>query len=98
MPEAIAEGAFFQMQTMTKALIDLVVSGDVDEETAAAAAPNRHDFVIALGRALKEQAIQESEEAAGRRPSPRRLRPPTTDTRSAWRTISASPDAAPSGA
>jgi twitching motility protein PilT len=63
-PEAIAEGAFFQMQTLTKALIDLVVSGDVDEETAAAAAPNRHDFVIALGRAVKEHAIQESAEAA----------------------------------
>src|SRR4029450_1698766 len=62
-PEAIAEGAFFQMQPLTKALIDLVVSGDVDEETAAAAAPNRHDFMIALGRALKEHAIQESEEA-----------------------------------
>src|SRR3954454_2921299 len=63
-PEAIGEGAFFQMQTLTKALIDLVVSGDVDEETAAAAAPNRHDFVIALGRALKEQAVQETEAAA----------------------------------
>ena len=63
-PEAIAEGAFFQMQTLTKALIDLVLSGDVDEETAAAAAPNRHDFMIALGRALKEQAVPESEEAA----------------------------------
>jgi twitching motility protein PilT len=63
-PEAIAEGAFFQMQTLTKALIDLVVSGDVDEETAAAAAPNRHDFMIALDRALKEHAVQESEESA----------------------------------
>ncbi len=63
-PEAIAEGAFFQMQTLTKALIDLVLSGDVDEETAAAAAPNRHDFTIALGRALKEHAVSESEEAA----------------------------------
>ena len=62
--EAIAEGAFFEMQTLTKALIDLVVSGDVDEETAAAAAPNRHDFTIALGRALKEHAVAESEEAA----------------------------------
>jgi twitching motility protein PilT len=61
-PEAIAEGAFFQMQTLTKALIDLVVSGDVDQETAAAAAPNRHDFLIALDRALKEHAVQESEE------------------------------------
>jgi twitching motility protein PilT len=62
--EAIAEGAFFQMQTLTKALIDLVVSGDVEQETAAAAAPNRHDFMIALGRALKEHAVQASEEAA----------------------------------
>jgi twitching motility protein PilT len=60
-PEAIAEGAFFQMQTLTKALIDLVVSGDVDQETAAAAAPNRHDFVIALDRALKEHAVQSEE-------------------------------------
>src|SRR5204862_6901263 len=63
-PEAIAEGAFFQMQTMTTALIDLVVRGDVDEETAAAAAPNRHDFTIALGRALREHAIQEREDEA----------------------------------
>jgi hypothetical protein len=52
------------MQTLTKALIDLVVSGDVDQETAAAAAPNRHDFLIALDRALKEHAVQESEEPA----------------------------------
>jgi twitching motility protein PilT len=61
-PEAIAEGAFFQMQTLSKALIDLVVGGDVDEETAAAAAPNRHDFMIALARALKEQAVQQGGE------------------------------------
>ena len=60
-PEAIAEGAFFQMQTLTKALIDLVVSGDVEQETAAAAAPNRHDFMIALDRALKEHAVQSEE-------------------------------------
>jgi len=46
------------MQTLNKALIDLVLSGDVDEETAAAAAPNRHDFMIALGLALKEQAVE----------------------------------------
>jgi twitching motility protein PilT len=63
-PEAIAEGAFFQMQTLTKALIDLVVSGEIDQETAAAAAPNRHDFMIALDRALKEHALAESGEAA----------------------------------
>jgi twitching motility protein PilT len=63
-PEALAEGAFFQMQTLTTALIGLVVSGDVDEGTAAAAAPNQHDFMIALDRALKEHAVQESEEPA----------------------------------
>jgi twitching motility protein PilT len=55
--EAIAEGAFFDMQTMSAALIDLVVAGSVDEETAATAAPNRHDFIIALQRALKEHTI-----------------------------------------
>ena len=44
-PEAIAEGAFFQMQTLTKALIDLVVGGDVDQETAAGAAPEPARFL-----------------------------------------------------
>ena len=53
-PEAIGEGSFFDMQTMTAALIRLVVDGEVEEEIAAAAAPNRHDFTIALGRAQKE--------------------------------------------
>jgi twitching motility protein PilT len=69
-PEAIAEGAFFQMQTLGKALIDLVLSGDVDEETAAAAAPNRHDFMIALARALKEQAAQADGGETAERPEP----------------------------
>jgi len=68
-PEAIAEGAFFQMQTLTKALIDLVVSGDVDQETAATAAPNRHDFMIALDRALKEHAVQSEEPAQEAEPA-----------------------------
>jgi twitching motility protein PilT len=63
-PEAIAEGAFFQMQTLTQALIDLVVGGEVDEETAGAAAPNRHDFTIALARALRQKAVEERSAAA----------------------------------
>jgi len=67
-PEAIAEGAFFQMQTLGKALIDLVLSGDVDEETAAAAAPNRHDFMLALRRALKEKAAEAGAET-GKEPA-----------------------------
>ncbi len=56
-PEAVAEGAFFQMQTITQALIAHVIAGAVDEETAASAAPNRHDFMIALDRAQKEHAL-----------------------------------------
>jgi twitching motility protein PilT len=54
--DAVEEGEFFHMQTLTAALIELVLAGDVDRDVAAAAAPNHHDFVIALERALKEQA------------------------------------------
>jgi twitching motility protein PilT len=54
--DAIEEGEFFQMQTLTAALIELVLAAEVDRDVAAAAAPNHHDFVIALERALKEQA------------------------------------------
>ena len=55
--EAIAEGDFFQMQTFSDALIELVLEQKVDREVAANAATNRHDFLIALERALKEQAV-----------------------------------------
>src|SRR6202008_4355782 len=53
--EAIAEGDFFQMQTFSQALIRLVLEEKVDREVAANAASNRHDFLIALDRAMKEQ-------------------------------------------
>ncbi len=56
-PDAIEEGAFFSMQTFTTALIDLVLAGELEHDVAANAATNRHDFVIALERALKEQAL-----------------------------------------
>ena len=55
-PNAIAEGEFFDMQTFSKALIDLVLAGLVDRETAANAATNRHDFEIAVEHALKSRA------------------------------------------
>ena len=32
-PEAIAEGAFFDMQTLTAALIELVLAGDIDRRS-----------------------------------------------------------------
>jgi twitching motility protein PilT len=55
-PDAIAEGEFFEMQTFSKALIHLVLDDLVDRETAANAATNRHDFEIALEHALKSRA------------------------------------------
>jgi twitching motility protein PilT len=59
--EAIAEGDFFQMQTFSDALVNLVLEEKVDREVAANAASNRHDFLIALERALKEQAVKAAE-------------------------------------
>src|SRR5438874_1711621 len=53
--DAIEEGAFFDMQSFSKALLDLVVEGKVDREVAADAATNRHDFMVAVERALKQQ-------------------------------------------
>jgi twitching motility protein PilT len=57
--EAIEEGSFHQMQSFEKALIDHVLSCEVDSEVAANAATNRHDFVVSLEQALKRQAAEE---------------------------------------
>jgi twitching motility protein PilT len=53
---AISEGEFFEMQTFSKSLIDLVLADLVEVETAANAATNRHDFEIAVDHALKRRA------------------------------------------
>jgi twitching motility protein PilT len=66
-PDAIAEGEFFEMQSYTRALLDLVIAGRVDREVAADAATNRHDFLVALEqdfRAAGLPAKQASEAAA----------------------------------
>ena len=64
--DAIDDGEFFQMQTFTQALIDLVLAGGVEQEVAANASTNRHDFLVKLERALKQQGHEErvAEEAA----------------------------------
>jgi twitching motility protein PilT len=54
--DAIAEGDFAKMQTFSKALIEHVLSGDVDRDVAANASTNRHDFMVALEYAEKAQA------------------------------------------
>jgi twitching motility protein PilT len=63
-PEAIADGQFFDMQTLSKALIDLVLAGAVEREVAATAAPNRHDFLILLERAEKASAAEAAQREA----------------------------------
>ncbi len=63
-PDAIAEGGFFEMQTFTQALIEHVLAGRVDREVAANAATNRHDFLVSLDHALKTQSAGAAAEAA----------------------------------
>jgi twitching motility protein PilT len=65
-PSAIADGEFFGMQSFAKALIDLVLMGLVDRETAANAATGRHDFLIALEHAeklarVRDQGVEDPE-------------------------------------
>jgi twitching motility protein PilT len=56
--DAIEEGAFFDMQSFTTALIEHVLAGRVDPEVAANAATNRHDFLVSLDRATKQQRAE----------------------------------------
>jgi twitching motility protein PilT len=57
--EAMADGAFFKMQTFNQALIHLVLTNEVERDVAANAATNRHDFLVALDRAVKQRAADE---------------------------------------
>ena len=68
--DAVAEGEFFQMQTFTQALIAHVLSGLGEREIAANAATNRHDFLVALERAEKQQAAEQAAAAAAIAPEP----------------------------
>ncbi len=61
--DAIAAGEFYEMQTFMQHLIQLVLEGRVDEEIAANAATNRHDFLVALESAKKHKAVDEREAA-----------------------------------
>jgi twitching motility protein PilT len=71
--DAIDDGEYFDMQTFSKALIQLVLDGLVDRETAANAATNRHDFEIALDRA--EKLVLTKKVAAGEAEPPRASEP-----------------------
>jgi twitching motility protein PilT len=76
--DAIEEGQFFDMQTFSQALIDLVLAGDIDREVAANAATNRHDFLVALEHALKRKAagVQTDRPVSEMEPEPAPGEPP----------------------
>jgi twitching motility protein PilT len=63
-PDAVAEGAFFEMQTFQQALIEHVLAGTVDREVAANASTNHHDFLVALEFAEKRQRNEIAQEQA----------------------------------
>ena len=58
--DAVADGDFFGMQTFTQALIERVLDGTVDREVAANAATHRHDFLVALERAVKQKRADDA--------------------------------------
>jgi twitching motility protein PilT len=59
-PDAIGDGDFFDMQSFTQALIELVLAGHVEGEVAANASTNRHDFLVSLEQATKRQTHERS--------------------------------------
>jgi twitching motility protein PilT len=79
--DAIEEGSFFDMQTFTQSLIALVVDGVVDQETAANAATNRHDFLVTVERALKQQRadIRLEEKEQEQQQKPEEVEPPAPE-------------------
>jgi twitching motility protein PilT len=56
-PDAIDEGEFFEMQSYTRALLELVVAGRVDREVAADAATNRHNFLVELDKDFRAAGL-----------------------------------------
>jgi twitching motility protein PilT len=58
--DAIDEGDFFDMQTFSQALIKLVIAGEINRDVAANASTNRHDFLVALERAEKQQTATDA--------------------------------------
>jgi twitching motility protein PilT len=65
--EAIEDGDFHHMQSFSQHLVQLVLAGLVEEEVAASAASNRHDFEIAVQQAVRRKKVADeaaAEEAA----------------------------------
>jgi twitching motility protein PilT len=59
--EAIEDGSFHNMQSFSQHLVQLVLAEEIDFETAAAAATNRHDFEIAIQQAQRRKTVAEAD-------------------------------------
>ena len=75
-PDAVAEGGFFEMQTFQQALIEHVLAGRVERDIAANASSNAHDFLVAVDHAMKRQThnVHQAEQAAQGEDAPPALR------------------------
>jgi twitching motility protein PilT len=62
--EAIEDGDFHNMQSFSQHLVQLVLDDLVEEEVAANAATNRHDFEMAVQQAVKRRRADEKAAAA----------------------------------
>ena len=58
--EALEDGGYHHMQSFSQHLVQLVVEDVVEREVAAAAATNRHDFEIAVERALRQRSLEQA--------------------------------------
>src|SRR5215210_7070439 len=61
--EAIEDGSFHNMQSFSQHLVRHVLAEEIDFETAAAAATNRHDFEIAVQQAQRRKTVAEADAA-----------------------------------
>ena len=62
--DAIDAGEYYEMQSFSSSLIELVLTGQIERGIAANAATNRHDFLVALESAEKNAASESSSPAS----------------------------------
>jgi twitching motility protein PilT len=62
--DAIEAGEYYEMQSFSQSLIELVLNGTVEREVGANAATNRHDFLVALEAAEKIKREEDEKAAA----------------------------------
>jgi twitching motility protein PilT len=78
--EAIEGGDFHHMQSFSEHLVELVISDLVEQDVAANAATNRHDFELAVSQALKRRRAEEKAAAEAEAADAAEDAPPEAET------------------